>query len=85
MTVLDLVSRWTEEERNQHSDLIAECLQREELLLGLRWKLRTAEEDMDNNLSQLLSGLANLAKILEENKDQLQTIYLRLAKGRGNA
>ena len=85
MRVLDLVSRWTEEERKQHSNLIAECLQREEFLLAIRWKLRDAEKEMDNSLKQLLSRLANLAKIVEQNKDQIQNLYLRLARGRGNA
>ena len=85
MTVLELVSRWTEEERKQHSDLIAECLQREEFLLDLREKSRFAEQHMDNSLSQLLSGLADLAKIAEESKEQVQTLYLPLAKDKGNA
>ncbi len=85
MTVRELVSRWTKEEQKQHSDLIAECLQRERFLPGLRGKLRIAEQEMDNSLSQLLSGLSDLAKIAEESKEQAQTLYLRLAKEKGNA
>ena len=85
MTVLELVSRWTEEERNEHSDLISECLQREDFLLSLRGRLRAAEAEMDDSLGQLLSRLADLAKIADESKDQVQTLYLRLAKVKGNA
>ncbi len=85
MNVLELISGWTEEERMLHADLIAECLQRELLLNDLRGKIRQSEEELTVSLDQLLSGLGHLAKSVAENTDQIEKIYLSLAKAEGNA
>jgi hypothetical protein len=85
MNVLELISRWTEEERIMHADLIAECLQRELLLHDLRDRFRQSEEDLTISLDQLLSGLGTLAAAVSDNQDQIEKIYLSLARAEGNA
>ncbi len=85
MNVLELISTWTEEERKLHADLIAECLQREILLNGLRGKIRQSEEELVVSIDQLLTGLNHLAETVGENTDQIEKIYLSLAKAEGNA
>ena len=85
MTVLELISRWTEDERRQHADLIAECLKREEDLSEFRGKIRKSEEELDQNLGRLLSGLSDLASSVNANADQIGNLYLRLVKAQGNA
>ena len=85
MTVLELVSSWTEDERRQHEDLIGECLKREEILNDLRGKIRRSEVELDQTLDRLLSGLSDLSQVVNTNADQIGNIYLRLAKAQGNA
>ena len=85
MTVLELVSSWTEDERRQHEDLIGECLKREEILNDLRGKIRRSEVELDQTLDRLLSGLSDLAQVVNTNADQIGNIYLRLVKAQGNA
>ncbi len=84
MNVLELISTWNEEERIMHADLIAECLQRELLLNGLKRKMRESEEELSVNLDQLLAGLNHLAQSVSENTDQIEKVYLSLAKAEGN-
>jgi hypothetical protein len=84
MTVLELVSSWTEDERRQHEDLIGECLKREEVLNDLRGKIRRSEDELDQTLDRLLSGLSDLAQVVNMNADQIGNIYLRLVKAQGN-
>jgi hypothetical protein len=84
MTVLDLVAGWTEEERRRHTGLIVECLKREELLNDLRGRIRRSEEELDQTLGHLLSGLGDLAQAVNANADQIGNIYLCLMKAQGN-
>ena len=85
MNVLQLIASWTEEERQRHADLIAECLQREKFLISMKGKIRESEEELKKNVDGLLSGLNNLAQTVTENTDQIQKIFLTLAKAEGNA
>ena len=85
MTVLELISSWTEDERRQHAGLIVECLKREEVLNDLRGKMRRSEEELDQNLDRLLSGLSDLAQSVNANADQIGNLYLRLVTPQGNA
>jgi hypothetical protein len=85
MTARELVSTWTEEERIAHADLIAECLEREKLLDGLRGQLRDSQGELQRTLDQLLSALGHLAAAVNQAGDQFQDLYLRVMKPRGNA
>jgi hypothetical protein len=85
MTVLELISSWTEEERTSHADLIAECLEREKVLNALRETIRVSEENLKRSLDQLLSGLNCLAEAMNESKNQVQSLYLGLARPKGTA
>ena len=85
MTVLELISSWSEDERRQHADLIGECMKGEEFLTQLRGKIRKSEEELDQTLDRLISGLSNLAQAVNTNADQIGNIYLRLVKAQGNA
>ena len=84
MTVLELISRWTPEERKLHMVLIVGCLERERFLMEIKRAIKTSEEELKQSLDLFLSRLNNLALTAKENADQLQNIYLRLAKGQGN-
>ena len=85
MTARELVSTWTEEERVQHADLIAECLEREKFLDGLRGKIRASQGELHRTLDQFLSALKNLNESINQTGDQFQDFYLRLMKPKGNA
>ena len=85
MTVRELVSRWSEDERRRHADLIADCLNREKMLLGIEKKSLAAEAELAKGLNRLLDGLKDLSRKISRNADQLEEIYLRTAKGAGNA
>ncbi len=85
MTVLELISRWTPEERKLHRDLIFECLERERFLMEIKRAIKTSEEELKQSLDLYLSRLHNLTQIVRENADQIQKIYLTLAKAQGNA
>jgi phage shock protein A len=85
MTARELISAWTEEERTTHADLIAECLEREKFLDGLRDKFRASEDELQSTLDQLLTALSHLAEAVNQTGDQFQNLYLRLMKPRGNA
>ena len=85
MTARELISNWTEEERITHADLIAECLERERVLDGLRGKIRTSQGELQQTLDQLLSALRSLNEAINQTGDQFQDLYLRLIKPKGNA
>jgi hypothetical protein len=85
MTARELVSTWTEEERTTHADLIAECLEREKFLAGLKGKVRVSEGELQRTLDQLLIALSHLAEAINQTGDQFQDLYLRLMKPKGNA
>lgn len=84
MTVLELVSRWSEDERKGLADLIAECLNREKFLNEIKERFRGSEKELAENLDLLLARLKNLNRIVNQNSSQIDDIYLRLAKGQGN-
>jgi len=84
MTVLELISRWTSEEREFHMDLILECLEREQFLMEVKRSIKRSEEELKQSLDLLLSRINNLAQTARENGDPILNIYLRLAKGGGN-
>jgi hypothetical protein len=84
MTVLELISRWTPEERKRHMDLIRECLERERFLVENKRSLKRSEGELEQSLDLLLSRINNLAQTAKKNADQILNIYLCLAKGGGN-
>jgi hypothetical protein len=65
-------------------DLIIEYLNREWFLMEIKRAIKTSEEELKQSFD-LLSRLNNLAQAAMENADQIQNIYLRLTKGKGNA
>ena len=85
MTVLELVSRWSEDERKRHADLIRECLNREKFLARIAERSRGSERDLAENLDLLLSRLRQLNRIMNQKAGQIDDIYLRMAKGKGTA
>ena len=85
MTVLELISHWTPEERSRYADLIAECLERERFLTDLKIKIKTSEEEMEREMDVLLCRLNNFSRTVNKVYSQIQDIYFRLAKGEGNA
>ena len=84
MTVLEVISRLAPEERNLLVNFILECLNQEWFLIEIKRAIKTSEEELKQSFD-LLSRLSNLAQAAMENADQIQNIYLRLTKGKGNA
>jgi hypothetical protein len=85
MTVSELINNWSEEERKQHEDLIMECLEREQLLNALKGRIEATEEALTKSLDQMLSGLSQLYLNIHKTSEQMENIYLHLAKAQGNA
>ncbi len=83
MTVLELITKWTPEERQKMADLIAECLEREIILNRLRKTMKGAEGELAKSLDRLLFRISRLADEAKKNGDQVQTLYLLLAKEKG--
>ena len=79
MTVLELISGWTEEERIRHADLIMECLKRERFLEDLKGKIKKSQEELIEDLNFFSAQLNQLAQAADEIADQIQTIYLNSA------
>ncbi len=77
-TVDELVSEWTEEERERMKDLIDECREREKQLIE---NSRICRENL-NRLTMILSSLFSNTNELRERADRLGDdlwgIYLRL-------
>ena len=77
-TVDELVSTWTEEEKETFNDLIAESRQRERALIEMS---RVSQENliklMESQMA-LLAQTSELKKALESLADSLLRIYLRL-------
>jgi hypothetical protein len=84
MTVLEMISRLTLEERNLLVDIIVECSNQEWFLTEIKRTIKISEEELKQSID-LLSRLNVLAKAARENADQIQNIYLRLTKSQGNA
>ena len=83
MTVLELIANWTPEERSKMADLIAECLEREIVLNRLRKMMNGSEGELAKSLDRLLFKIRRLADEVQKNGDQVQTLYLLLAKEKG--
>ncbi len=83
MTVLELITKWTPEERQKMADLIAECLEREIILNRLRKTMKGSEGELAKSLDRLLFRISRLADEAKKNGDQVQTLYLLLAKEKG--
>ena len=80
MTVLELISSWTEEERRHHAALITECLQRELFLNDLRGRMSCAEKELAESLRSFSEGLDRLARSVDQHAHQMEDLYLRLVK-----
>jgi len=77
-TVDEVLSEWSEEEREQLKDLIEECREREKELIK---NSRRSEKNLSKLTDSLISLFSNSCKIREEaNKigDTMLGIYLRL-------
>ena len=85
VTVSEMIAGWTEEEREFFADLIAECMKREQFLNFLRGEMGKSEEELQKSLGQLVVGIKKLAYSVKYNLDQVQEIYLKLAKEKGTA
>jgi len=53
MAVLELISRWTPEQRKLHMDLILECLKRERFLTEIKRSIKRSKEEPKQNLDVL--------------------------------
>jgi hypothetical protein len=85
MTVSELISQWTEEERAQLADLIAECLEREKNLRLLHERMKRQQKEFGKNLDLLISRLAHLSRGVQACNTYLQEVYLKVAKPKGSA
>jgi len=85
MTVLELISTWTEEEREQHADLIAECLDREEMLDRIRGNRGKLVEELARSLDRFACGLTRLTQTVNQKASQLQKHPPYIAKGKASA
>ena len=85
MTVAELIATWTEEEREQFADLVAECLQREQKLNLIRATMRSNEKELSKSTDHLISRLTQLSQGVQACNVYLQDLYLRVAKPKGSA
>jgi hypothetical protein len=85
VTVSEIIAAWTPEEREQFAELIAECMKREQFLNFLRVEMGKSEEELEKSLGQLIVGIDKLNFSVKYNLDQVQDIYLKLAKEKGTA
>jgi uridine kinase len=77
-TVDQVVSEWTEEERERFKDLIEECREREKVIIE-------NSRVNKNNLNEYMNSLATLSSVLRELKEKTEKlgdaflqIYLQL-------
>ena len=77
-TVEELVSEWTEEEREKLRDLIDESREREKKLLESSKRNGENLNRLDESLDSFLSNLYEIQKTTEKMADDLVGIYLRL-------
>ena len=85
MKVSELIATWTEEEREQFADLIAECLQREQRLNLIGENMRSNEKELSKSTDHLISRLSQLSQGVQACNVYLQEIYLKIAKPKGSA
>ena len=77
-TVDQLVSEWTEEEREKFRDLIEESRERERKLLENSKRNSENVTKLDESLHVFLSGLQEIKETTERMADDVFGIYLRL-------
>ena len=77
-TVEELVSEWTEEEREKLRDLIEESREREKKLLESSKRNSENLTRLDESLDSFLSNLYEIKRTTEKMADDLVGIYLRL-------
>jgi len=77
-TVDQLVSEWTEEEREKLKDLIEESREREKKLLENSRKNCENITKLDESLHSFLSSLHEVKETTEKMADDVFGIYLRL-------
>jgi len=79
-TVDELVSGWTEEEREKMKDLIDECREREKQLIENSRACRESLAKLSESFSSLFSGLDEIKKRFPKLSEDLWGIYLHLYK-----
>lgn len=77
-TVDELVSTWTQEEREMLRDLIDECREREKALIETSRASQESLVKLRESQMALLAQSSELKETLEEFADSLFKIYLRL-------
>jgi hypothetical protein len=77
-TVDELVSEWTEAEREQFKDLIEECRERERTLIENSRRTRESLFELTQSLSYLVSKSRELSETANKVGDDLLGIYLWL-------
>jgi len=77
-TVDQLVSEWTEEEREKLKDLIEESRERERKLLENSKRNSENVTKLDESLHSFLSGLHEIKETTERMADNVFGIYLRM-------
>jgi predicted nucleic acid-binding Zn-ribbon protein len=77
-TVDQLVSEWTEEEREKLRDLIEECRERERRLSEISERNSQNVSNLDESLHSFLSNLQEVRETTEKVADDVFGIYLRL-------
>jgi len=77
-TVDQLVSEWTEEEREKLRDLIEESREREKKLLESSGRNGENATKLDESLHSFLSSLHEIKETTEKVADDVFGIYLRL-------
>jgi len=77
-TVDQVVSEWTEEERDKLCDLIEECREREKKLLDNSKRSDENQAKLAESLNSFLSSLYEIKERTEKLADDLLGIYLRL-------
>jgi len=85
MTVRELIATWTDEEREQHADLIAECLEREQMLNLIRENRENLAEELNRSLDRFACALTQLAQTSTRKASQLQKHPLYIVKGKASA
>ena len=77
-TVEELVSEWTEEEREKLKDLIEESCEREKKLQEISKRNSENLIQLDESLNTFLSSLQEIKETTEKMADDVFGIYMRL-------
>jgi len=77
-TVDEVVSAWTEEEREQFKDLIEECRQREKILKENSRRTIESLDELTQSLTSLISKSWEIREQVNRVGDDLLGIYLKL-------